>query len=187
MNQNPNNQNNFGKKSDGWVKWAILGALIIIIIILLLRGCSGTTGNEDININIGGGSGNELVVDPNAGDYVEPEKEGPSQGVAIPGWGTITIPVNKTEVTVDFYNPETNKDLYYLTFELRLPDNSEQGYEVLYKSGLVEPNKHIQKITLSRGLEAGTYDAIIHVQPYKMDENKTPTNNADMKTTIIVK
>lgn len=185
MNQNPN-QNNENKKG-GWVKWAILGALIIIIIILLLRGCSGDPNNGDININIGGGSGNELVVDPNAGEYVEPEKEGPSQGVAIPGWGTITIPVNTKDVTVDFYNPEANKDLYYLTFELRLPNDSPEGYEVLYKSGLVEPNLHIQKITLSRGLEAGTYDAIIHVQPYKMDANKTPTNNADMKTTIVVK
>ena len=192
MNQNPNYRNNPDspkeERNDRWVKWAILGALIIIIIILLLRGCSGIPGgNDDININIGGGSGNELVVDPNAGDYVEPEKEGPSQGVAIPGWGTITIPVNTKDVTVDFYNPVANKDLYYLTFELRLPNDSDEGYEVLYKSGLVEPDKHIQKITLSHGLEAGTYDAIIHVQPYKMDANKTPTNNADMKTTIVVK
>ena len=34
--------------------------------------------------------------------------------------------------------------------------------------------------------ESGNYDAVIHVQPYHMDENKTPTNNADMKTNLIV-
>ena len=189
MNQNPNNQNNPNEKKNGWVKWAILGALIVIIIILLLRGCSGVPGgNDNININIGGGGGSELVVDPNAGEYVEPEKEGPTKGVAIPGWGTITIPANKAEgIVVDFYNPASNEGLYYLTFELRLPNDSPEGYEVLYKSGLVEPDKHIQKINLNHGLAEGTYDAIIHVQPYRMDENKTPTNNADMKTTIVVK
>lgn len=182
---NPNNQGNQNnEKEHKWVKWAILFGIIIIIILLLMRSCSSDIPSVDQpNINIGGPS---LEIDPNAGEYVEPEKPAPSKGVAIPGWGTITIPVNKTEVSVDFYNPEANKDLYYLTFELRLPNDSEQGYEVLYKSGLVEPTLHIQKITLSRPLEAGTYDAIIHVQPYKMDGNQTPTNNADMKTTLIV-
>ena len=29
-------------------------------------------------------------------------------------------------------------------------------------------------------------EAVIHVQPYRMDEAKTPTNNADMKTELIV-
>lgn len=60
------------------------------------------------------------------------------------------------------------------------------GYEVLYKSGLVEAGNHIQKITLSRGLAEGTYDAIIFVQPYRMD-GITPTNNAETKTQLIVK
>ena len=117
-----------------------------------------------------------------------PEVESvPTQGVAIPGWSTITIPANSTEVTVDFMNPIENKDLYYLTFELRLKDNSKEGYEVLYKSGLVEPGLHIQKINLSKGLPTGEYDAVVHVQPYRMNEEKTPTNNADMKTKLIVK
>ena len=183
---NPNDPNNQEeKKKKKWVKWVILG-IIIIILLLLLRCCGSETPTPggDVNINIGGPT---LELDPNAGEYVEPEKPAPSKGVAIPGWGSITIPANKTDVSVDFYNPEANKDLYYLTFELRLPNDSEQGYEVLYKSGLVEPTLHIQKITLNRPLEAGTYDAIIHVQPYKMDGHQTPTNNADMKTTIIVK
>lgn len=174
--------------------------LIVIIIILIavicfLLGRNTNTNNNTANLSIesiesvnNGGVG--LTIDKNAGEYVAPveeESEIPSKGVAIPGWGSLTIPENTTDVTVDFMNPEDNKDLYYLTFELRLIDDSEQGYEVLYKSGLVEPGLHIQNITLSRGLEAGEYDAIIHVQPYRMDENKTSTNNADMKTKLIVK
>ncbi len=126
-------------------------------------------------------------LDLNAGEYVEPETDNTvSKGISIPGWNSLNIPENKKEVTVDFYNPEENKGLYHLTFELRIPDESEQGYEVLYKSGLVEPGLHIQNITLSRELDAGTYDAVIHVQPYRMNEQKTATNNADMQTKLIV-
>lgn len=128
-----------------------------------------------------------MEVDENASEYVEPTKEQQvSQGVSIPSWGSITIPADSAEITVDFFNPEENKDLYYLTFELRLPDDSEQGYEVLYTSGLVEPGLHIQKINLARTFDKGTYNAVIHVQPYRMDENKTATNNADLKTELIV-
>lgn len=163
--------------------------IIVTIIILLLAligvgiwiGISLNNQPEETIPNPGG-----VQIDPNQGAYNPDSSSGTaSQGVAIPGWGKITIPVNETEVTVDFYNPEQNKDLYYLTFELRLPDGN-GGYEVLYKSGLVEAGNHIQKITLSRGLAEGTYDAIIFVQPYRMD-GVTPTNNAETKTQLIVK
>ena len=97
--------------------------------------------------------------------------------VSIPGWGEITLPPNTTEIQCDFYNPVENEGYYYLTFELRLPDDSAQGYEVLYNSGLLAPGEHTQTITLSRGFPEGKYDAILHVQPYRMDGLMTPTNN----------
>lgn len=129
-------------------------------------------------------TGGRLNVDPNAGDYVpqETQKTEPGTGVAIPGWGYITIPAGEKNVTVDFPNPEANAGKYYLTFELRLKNTG----EVLYTSGLVPPGKHIQQITLSHALTEGTYKAVIHVQPYKMDEAQTPTNNADMETDLVV-
>lgn len=131
--------------------------------------------------------GNNLQKDPDARNFVEPEKkEDEKNGVSVPGWSTLDIPANVSEVTVDFFNPEENADKYSLTFELRIPDKSEQGYEVLYTSGLVDPGLHIQKINLSRGLDAGVYDATIHVQPYRMDEKNTATNNADLQTKLIV-
>jgi hypothetical protein len=128
-------------------------------------------------------------VDPNASGYEAEEtaETASAPGVTIPGWGSLTIPADTTDITVDFYNPESNEGYYDLTFELQLPDDSEQGYEVLYTSGLVEPGLHIQHITLSHGLSEGTYHAVIHVQPYKQDEDHTPTNNADMETELIVK
>ena len=172
-------------------KRSFLIVIILLLIIIglmfgILMGMKGMTNSNDDNNNKGGVG---LVVDPNAGEYVAPEKEElPKQGVAIPGWSSITIPANTKEITVDFMNPEANKDLYYLTFELRLLDDSkEEGYEVLYKSGLVQPGLHIQKIELSKGLAAGEYDAVMHVQPYRMNDEKTPTNNANMNTKLIVK
>lgn len=171
--------------------WKVISVILIIIIIilLLLRSCGGpepvippaTEPIPQATVNP-----NAPDIDNNAGEYVPPEIATGSSGVAIPGWVSLTIPANTTEnIVVDFFNPEANADKYYLTFELRLPDDSEQGYEVLYTSGLVEPNLHIQSITLNRALEKGTYDAVLHVQPYHM-ENKAPTNNADLKTQLIV-
>jgi len=127
----------------------------------------------------------EYKIDENAGDYVAPEEE-KMPGIAIPGWPTMEIPANTTVVEVDFFNPIANEGNYYLMYELRLPDNSEQGYEVLYSSDLIEPNKHIQSIELTHGLEPGNYNAIIHVQPVTMDGEYFETNNADMKTVLIV-
>lgn len=155
--------------------------VIVVLLIALIAACVviwiGLSDKEEPQGGVG------LTIDKDAGEYVAPEAENtePTQGVAIPGWGTITIPAGQTEVPVDFYNPDANQGLYYLTFKLDL------NGEILYESGLVESGKHIQKITLSRALEAGEYDAVIHVQPYKMDEKQTPTNNADIKTTLIVK
>jgi hypothetical protein len=186
-NRNPNeNKEEQTRKRVKRVVTIILIAVIIIIILLLLRSCG--SGSVENITPTQPTIGTDLPIDPDAGEYVPPETKAPSQGVAIPGWGTIVIPANKSEnIVVDFYNPELNDGLYYLTFELRIADDSEQGYEVIYKSGLVEPGKHIQKISLTRGLEPGTYDAFIYVQPYRMDEYKTPTNNANLKTELIVK
>ena len=132
-----------------------------------------------------------LTIDPDAGDYVPVtgDTAEAAQGVSIPGWASLTLPANtvNAKYCVDFYNPEANAGRYYLTFELRLPDDSPEGYEVLYTSKLVEPGKHIQSIQLERKLQAGKYRAVVHVQPYKMDGSMTPTNNADMETELIVK
>lgn len=55
---------------------------------------------------------------------------------------------------IDLYNPDENNGLYYLTFEFRLADESEQGYEVLFKTGYLAPGKHIYQVNLSHVLSA---------------------------------
>ena len=157
-----------------------LGLLIIIIGAVIVMAVK-FIGKNDADKN------NENIVVENNKVNEEMVTEKKPQGIAIPGWEKITIPANTTEVTVDFNNPEQNKDLYYLTFELRLLTNNENEYEVLYTSDFIEPGEHVGKVTLNRELTSGEYDAMIHVQPYKMDAQKTPANNADMKVKLVVK
>ena len=176
------------KKKSGKKKWIIL----LLLLLLLAAGVFVIAGGLTLifpGLAPGSGSsplGGGLVIDPNAGDYVAPEAPKPKPGVAIPGWGSMTIPAN-TQVLdmVDFHNPTANDGLYYLTFKFCLLNANGEISEVLWESQAVPPGKHIQKITMSRGLPAGTYDAVVHVQPYRMSD-ETPTNSADMKTKLIV-
>ena len=173
----------YNTRGSGRAKWIILLVVIFAVIAAFLIVHPWTWGDDSPSViptptPPGGG----LIIDSGAGDYVTPTQTQTEPGVAIPGWGSITIPANQQTVSVDFSNPERNEGLYYLTFKLILSDTG----EVLYESNAVPPGKHIQSITLTRALPAGIYAAVVHVQPYRMSD-ETPTNNADMKTTLIVK
>ncbi|MBR3796539.1 MAG: hypothetical protein IKK34_11045 [Clostridia bacterium] len=124
----------------------------------------------------------KLEIDPNAGALITPTPAPQEPGVAIPGWGSMTIPAGVTEVQTSMQNPAANEGWYYLTFQLRMKDTG----EVLFTTGLIPPGQYCNKVTLTRALEPGEYPAIIHVQPYRISD-QSPTNNADMETVLIVK
>ena len=169
----------YNTRGSGRAKWIILLIVVAVVAVCATLLITQPWAGGDENPPGGG-----LIIDPNAGEYVDPThtQTQSEPNVAIPGWGSITIPANQQTVSVDFYNPERNEGLYYLTFKLILSDTG----EVLYESNAVPPGKHIQTITLTRALPRGIYDVAVHVQPYRMSD-ETPTNNADMKTTLIVK
>lgn len=131
----------------------------------------------------------QLEIDPNAGELVTPTPAPTEPGVAIPGWGSITLPAGVTEASTTLRNPDANADWYYLTFEMRLPtvdeETGEETYEVLFTTGLIPPGQYCNQVTLTRALEPGEYDVILHVQPYRMSD-LTPTNNADTETRLVV-
>ena len=122
-----------------------------------------------------------LVIDPNIGYTPTPAPKEP--GIAIPGWGSIFLPADSLEAEADLYNPEDNKDWYYLTFQLCLKDTG----EVVFQTGLIPPGMYCTKVTLNRAWEAGTYEGIMHVQPYYMRDPPAPTNNADFDIQIIIR
>ena len=169
-------------------KWKILAGILAVLLILcgtwIIWG--GVPFFPAAAPNDGGLSsqGGGLMIDPNAGEYVKPEK---APGVTIPGFGKMTIPANTKELKgINLYNPTKNEGWYYLTFKLCLLDKNGEVSEVLYESQLLPPGLYIQDITLSRGLAKGTYEAVMKVQPYRIAD-KSPTNNADLRITIIVK
>lgn len=135
-------------------------------------------------------AGPKLEIDPNAGARVTPTPAPREPGVAIPGWGSMTLPSGTTTAQTALRNPEENEGYYYLTFELRLPEQDaqtgEEGYEVLFTTGLVPPGQYCNQVTLTRELEPGEYTAVVHVQPYRIAD-MSPTNNADMETLLIVR
>ena len=166
-------------------KWKIL--VVILAVLLILCGTwiiwggvpffPAAAPNDDGSSSQGGG----LVIDPNAGELVKPP------GVTIPGFDSMTIRANTEEVLgINLYNPSENEDWYYLTFQLALLDENGAVSEVLYESQLLPPGLYLQDITLSRGLAPGEYEAVMHVQPYRIAD-KSPTNSADLRMTIIAK
>lgn len=127
-----------------------------------------------------------LSVDPNAGKLVTPEPKqkpaGPEPDVAIAGWSKITVPANSLKATTSLYNPQENEGYYYLTYELLLKETE----EVIFETGLIPPGLSCNEVALSRELEAGNYPAILHVQPYRMDVEQSPTNNANLELMLVV-
>ena len=78
------------------------------------------------------------------------ETGGVTQGIAIPGYKSITIDSGKSDVEVNLQNPEGNP--CYFVISLVLDDGT-----VLYKSKMIEPGKGLYEISLSEPLEKGEY------------------------------
>lgn len=177
--------NNVEKYNSVLLTLILLMLCVLTIIILIPEKCNCMYASLVQNHGNSVIGGVDLSIDPNEENNSKLQDSNDEQGVAISGIAAITFNKGEKKIPVDFYNPEKNADMYYQTFELKIFVNGK--YETLYTSGLVEPGKHIEHITLSRELEAGVYQAVVHVQPYYMDEAMTPTNNADIKTKVIVK
>ena len=98
-------------------------------------------------------------------------------GIAIPGYKSITVDANKTDVKVNFQNPEGNP--CYFEISLLLDDGTE-----LYKSKMVEPGKGLYDISLSKALEPGEYGAVVKYGTYSLAD-LSPMNGAEVKITLI--
>ena len=130
-------------------------------------------------------SGIGLTFDPNSGIYTPKTNdadEAEHSGIAIPGWDHIEIEADKTDVTVNLINPEDNADRYYMQFTVYL--NGED--EPLAETGLIRGGESALELHLTHPLSAGEYPATVHVQPYRVQDT-TPTNNADIELTLIVR
>lgn len=124
-----------------------------------------------------------LGLDPNAADYSinDGYNQGGSAGdsIEIPGYQSIPLAADSTQVTVDFRNPGQNRCYFVITLAL------EDGTQ-LYRSQLIPPGKGVQSITLNQPLPAGEHAASVRYEAYTMDD-QTPLNGADIKVKLLAK
>lgn len=124
--------------------------------------------------------GPKLVIDPNIGATPTPAPTDPP--IAIPGWGGIRLKANSDTSEVALYNPADNEGWYYLTYSLTLADTGEE----LFTTGLIPPDMYCTMVTLQRQLAPGSYRGHMFVQPYRINDDLTPTNNAEYEIEILV-
>ena len=159
------------------LKYSMIGIILLAVIVTLTVMLWPKA--PDTNAGMG------LTVDPYSGSFVQPEKtaaeEESTGGIAIPGWGSIRIQAGEKLVDVNLENPIDNEGKYYLSFSLYLKDQDNP----LAETGLIQPGESALKLSLSKALEPGEYEAVVLVQPYRMADGSA-TNNAEIETILIV-
>ena len=158
------------------LKYSMIGIILLAVIVTLTVMLWPKA--PDNNAGMG------LTVDPYSGSFVQPEKtaaeEESTGGIAIPGWGSIRIQAGEKLVDVNLENPIDNEGKYYLSFSLYLKDQD----KLLAETGLIQPGESALKLSLSKALEPGEYEAVVLVQPYRMADGSA-TNNAEIETILI--
>ena len=159
------------------LKYSMIGLILLAIIIALTVILWPKTPDNS--------AGMGLTVDPYSGAFVQPEKAEEDTestgGIAIPGWGSIHIQAGEKLVDVNLENPIDNEGKYYLSFTVYLKDQDKP----LAETGLIQPGESALKLSLSHPLDAGEYEAVVLVQPYRMADGSA-TNNAEIETILIV-
>jgi len=134
--------------------------------------------------DIGGDStplgGVGFKLDESAKEYEgrEPENRGGTPGIKIPGYDTVRLPSDTTDVKMILLNPEGNP--CYFVFELVIGDES------YYKSDFVEPSMCIEDLKLGKSLPKGTHTATLKISTYSLDESLSPMNGANVEFELVV-
>lgn len=165
---------------------------ILLIISAILLGVLLLFGGVFLGIKLSEGDGNHAKstktisgqVDSNAEDWhgsQQLQSDGEkSEGIAIPGFKSITFKGDEMKQAVNLYNPEVNDCYFVMT--LLLPDGTE-----LWKSDFVEPGKGFYNITINKALKSGSYpDSILKYQCYMMNDEHTELNGSEVKFELIV-
>lgn len=100
--------------------------------------------------------------------------------IAIPGYEMLQLTAGTKKQTLSLPNPPQN--MCYFQLSLYLEDGT-----LLWESELIKPGKTSKPIVLEKELEKGTYpNAVLHYACFRMDDELTPLNGAEMKLTLWV-
>ena len=167
----------------------IVGAAVIVLLvaggIILGVNWSKWFGGKDIGKTRLDSSSQSagIELDENAGQYTgeKPKDEGgAAEGIKIPGYPSITIAKDTTDVTMALMNPEGNP--CYFKFVIVLKDSD----ETIFESKYVQPGDCIYDVTLNKPLAEGEYPAVIKISTIALD-GETPLNGANVETVLIAK
>ena len=137
-----------------------------------------TIGNSEVPLS----GGVSFAFDSDAKDYIGNALEDKSpgvKGIKIPGYSSLAMAANTTDINVLLLNPEGNP--CHFMFELILADTG----ETIYRSQLVEPSKCIEGITLTTPMLEGIYNLILKIHTYDI-ETLAPMNGADLSVELSV-
>lgn len=118
-------------------------------------------------------------IDENIGKRPE-NKETEVGNITFSSYSRWHIEAGKSkDVPVRLYNPDVNN--HFMTFTIYLSDTR----EILYQSEQVPPGEGIYLIDITRPLEAGTYNCLIHHATNHI-ETGAPANNYDAVVKLVV-
>ena len=170
-------------------KHIVIAAVVIVLLlaggILVGVNWSNWFGDKqsDLSASQNADSKPALDIDPNAGQWngEKPEDKGGEEvGIKIPGYPSITIAKDTTEVKMALLNPEGNP--CYFKFTIVLKDTG----ETIFESKYVPPGDAITDVTLTKPLAEGEYNATIQISTIALDQ-ETPLNGANVETILIAK
>lgn len=103
-----------------------------------------------------------------------------SKGIKIPGYSTIPVNAQSSEISVDLVNPDENEVYFQISFYLT------DTQELIYQSKLLAPGQHLYSINLDRALDNGEYPLTIQYDTFSMDGAFTPKNGASVNCFLSV-
>ena len=152
-------------KKFPWALAVVMLAVIALLLLLIVKGCSGAkTPNTD-----------------NAANDTAATVEKNPDSIAIPGYEMLELKAGSKEQSLCMPNPPQNCCYFQITLSL------EDG-TLLWQSELIAPGTNSKPMVLSKALEKGMYpNAVLRYSCYSQDENLSPLNGAETKLTLWVK
>ena len=148
------------KKPSIWLSIIALFLIAVLGVLLFSRG------------------GTKEAEPPKVKETIAPENENPS--IAIPGYEYFSIEAGVKKQSIALNNPETNT--CYFLISLYLEDGT-----LLWQSEYLAPGEVSAAMELNQKLEPGTYNAVLHYDCFRINQELSPLNGAETKLTLRVK
>ena len=162
----------------------LIGIIICLIAVIIGGAIYFTRGTDKDKENKTPDSAFEPNLDSNASETASNdgnnEEADKPEGIRIPGYPSITVPADTTDIEMNLENPAGNP--CYFTFEIVLSDTG----ETIYKSDMVEPGKAITNVKLQHPLATGEHNAVIKISTASLTDGKT-MNGANVETVLVAK